>query len=66
MVWVRSRLLEAMRILGLQHTRFYQASTSEMYGKALENSAAGNDAILPPLALRRGQALRLLDHRQLP
>ena len=30
------RLLEAMRILGLQHTRFYQASTSEMYGKALE------------------------------
>ena len=30
------RLLEAMRILGLQDTRFYQASTSEMYGKVLE------------------------------
>ncbi|MDY7000725.1 MAG: GDP-mannose 4,6-dehydratase [Thermodesulfobacteriota bacterium] len=31
------RLLEAVRILGLeQGTRFYQASTSEMYGKALE------------------------------
>ena len=31
------RLLEAMRILGLEKsTRFYQASTSEMYGKALE------------------------------
>ncbi|WGR90803.1 GDP-mannose 4,6-dehydratase (plasmid) [Bradyrhizobium sp. ISRA443] len=29
------RLLEAVRILGLiEHTRFYQASTSEMYGKA--------------------------------
>ncbi|WP_407166035.1 GDP-mannose 4,6-dehydratase [Bradyrhizobium sp. ORS 111] len=29
------RLLEAIRILGLiEHTRFYQASTSEMYGKA--------------------------------
>ena len=29
------RLLEAIRILGLQHrTRFYQASTSELYGKA--------------------------------
>jgi GDPmannose 4,6-dehydratase len=29
------RLLEAMRILGLsQKTRFYQASTSELYGKA--------------------------------
>jgi GDPmannose 4,6-dehydratase len=30
------RLLEAMRILGLRDTRFYQASTSEMYGKAVE------------------------------
>jgi GDPmannose 4,6-dehydratase len=26
------RLLEALRILGLKHTRFYQASTSELYG----------------------------------
>src|SRR5262245_38109550 len=31
------RVLEAIRILGLaQKTRFYQASTSEMYGKVLE------------------------------
>lgn len=31
------RLLEAMRILNLkERTRFYQASTSELYGKALE------------------------------
>ena len=31
------RLLEAIRILGLEHkTRFYQASTSELYGKVLE------------------------------
>jgi GDPmannose 4,6-dehydratase len=30
------RLLEAMRILGLNKTRFYQASTSEMYGNACE------------------------------
>ncbi|HEX5051264.1 MAG TPA: GDP-mannose 4,6-dehydratase [Planctomycetota bacterium] len=31
------RLLEAIRILGLeQKTRFYQASTSELYGKVLE------------------------------
>jgi GDPmannose 4,6-dehydratase len=30
------RLLEAMRILKLKNARFYQASTSEMYGKALE------------------------------
>ncbi len=32
------RLLEAIRILGLsQKTRFYQASTSELYGKAQES-----------------------------
>ena len=30
------RLLEAMRILGLKRTRFYQASTSELYGIAAE------------------------------
>ena len=30
------RLLEAMRLLGLTQTRFYQASTSELYGKAAE------------------------------
>ncbi|MDO9111331.1 MAG: GDP-mannose 4,6-dehydratase [Desulfatirhabdiaceae bacterium] len=31
------RVLEAIRILGLEsHTRFYQASTSEMYGKVQE------------------------------
>lgn len=31
------RLLEAIRILGLEkHTRFYQASTSEMFGKVVE------------------------------
>jgi GDPmannose 4,6-dehydratase len=31
------RLLEAIRILGLkQQTRYYQASTSELYGKAVE------------------------------
>jgi GDPmannose 4,6-dehydratase len=30
------RLLEAMRILRLKDTRFYQASTSEMYGNATE------------------------------
>ena len=31
------RLLEAIRILGLEKkTRFYQASTSELYGKVAE------------------------------
>jgi GDPmannose 4,6-dehydratase len=32
------RILEAIRILGIQHsTRFYQASTSELYGNATED-----------------------------
>jgi GDPmannose 4,6-dehydratase len=31
------RLLEGMRILRLRDTRFYQASTSEMYGNAPEH-----------------------------
>lgn len=31
------RLLEAIRILGLTKTRFYQASTSELYGNAKES-----------------------------
>jgi GDPmannose 4,6-dehydratase len=30
------RLLEAIRILGLDRTRFYQASTSELFGKVAE------------------------------
>lgn len=30
------RLLEAIRSAGLNHTRFYQASTSELYGKVQE------------------------------
>jgi GDPmannose 4,6-dehydratase len=30
------RLLEAMRILGMNKARFYQASTSELFGKAVE------------------------------
>ena len=30
------RILEALRILGLDRTKFYQASTSEMYGKVQE------------------------------
>ena len=30
------RILDAVRLLGLTHTRFYQASTSEMFGKVQE------------------------------
>ena len=42
------RLLEAIRILGLaQRTRFYQASTSELYGLVQETPPARNHT-LPP------------------
>ena len=61
------RLLEAIRILGLEKkTRFYQASTSELYGLVQETPQKRDHAVLSALALRRGQALRLLDHGELP
>jgi len=42
------RLLEAIRILGLEaHTRFYQASTSEMYGNALESPQSERTSFRP-------------------
>ncbi len=60
------RLLEAIRILGLEKkTRFYQASTSEMFGKVQETPQTRNDAVLSALALRRRQGLCPLDHGQL-
>jgi hypothetical protein len=55
------RLLEAIRILGLEGSvRFYQASTSEIYGKVQEIPPR----LLSAFALRGGQALCLLDHAQ--
>lgn len=41
------RLLEAMRILGLQNSRFYQASTSEMFGKVQEVPQTENTPFYP-------------------
>jgi GDPmannose 4,6-dehydratase len=42
------RLLEAIRILGLQHkTRFYQASTSELYGKVQETPQSETTPFYP-------------------
>jgi GDPmannose 4,6-dehydratase len=42
------RLLEAIRILGLEKkTRFYQASTSELYGKAQETPQNENTPFYP-------------------
>ena len=45
------RLLEAIRILGLEKkTRFYQASTSELYGLVQETPQNGDHALLSALA----------------
>ena len=42
------RLLEAIRILSMEkRVRFYQASTSELYGNASRKSAKRNDAVCP-------------------
>ena len=61
------RILEAIRILGLaKKTRFYQASTSELYGKVQETPADREDPILSPVSLRGGEALLVLDRDQLP
>ena len=46
--------------------RFYQASSSEMFGKVAERAAKREHAVLPAQPLRRRQALRPLDHHQLP
>ena len=60
-----TRILEAMREVAPE-ARFYQASSSEMFGQVLEVPADRDDALLPALALRRGEVLRPLHHGQLP
>ncbi len=60
------RLLEAIRILGIEDkVRFYQASTSELYGKVQEVPQSETTPFYPrsPYACR--QALCLLDHGEL-
>ena len=59
------RVLEAIRSTGLvEHTRFYQASTSELYG-LVQNASKRDDAILPKVPVRRGQAVFILDNCEL-
>ena len=60
------RLLEAIRILGLEKkTRFYQASTSELYGLVQETPQKETTPFYPRSPYARRQAVRLLDRRQL-
>ncbi len=60
-----TRILEAMREV-CPEAKFYQASSSEMFGKVQETPQTEIDAVLPALALRRREGLRPLDHGQLP
>ena len=61
------RLLEALRILGMERrTRYYQAATSELYGRRADLSAKRADAVSSAQPLCNGQALRFLDGAQLP
>ncbi|MGB3542506.1 GDP-mannose 4,6-dehydratase [Rubrivirga sp.] len=41
------RILEALRILGLEDCRFYQASTSELYGKVVETPQSETTPFYP-------------------
>jgi len=60
------RILEAIRILGLEKkTRYYQASTSELYGLVQETPQKETTPFYPR-PLRGRHALRLQDHHQLP
>jgi len=61
------RFLDAIKEVGLKDkTRFYQASTSELYGKVQAVPQERKNAVLSPLPIRRCQNLRLLDGHQLP
>ena len=60
------RLLEAIRILGLkERTRFYQASTSEMYGLVQQIPQTEATPFHPRKPLWRGKTLRILDYSEL-
>jgi GDPmannose 4,6-dehydratase len=59
------RLLDAIKETGVR-TRFYQASTSELYGKIQEMPQRETTPFYPAQPLRGRQALRLLDGGELP
>ena len=60
------RVLEAIRILGLEKTtKFYQASTSELYGLVQETPQKRDDSVLSSFALCGFEIICLLDNGQL-
>ena len=59
-----TRILEAIRRSGIK-TRFYQASSSELY-RGCAAASERRHSLPAPQPLCRGQAVRLLDGAQLP
>ena len=59
-----TRMLEAMRE-ACPEARFYQASSSEMFGKVRDGAAERDDPVLPAVAVRGGEGVRALHHGQL-
>ena len=58
-------MLEAVRSVD-PAIRFYQASSSEMFGKVREVPQNEDDAVLPAQPVRRREGLRPLHHGELP
>ena len=60
------RILEAIREAGLvEKVRYYQASSSEMYGKVQGGSSGGNDTILASFSLCLRESIRSLVNGEL-
>jgi GDPmannose 4,6-dehydratase len=60
-----TRMLDAIRIVDPE-IRFYQASSSEMFGRVRTVPQNEETAVLPTQSLRRREGVRPLDHRELP
>ena len=45
------RILESMRILGLMKTKYYQASSSEMFGKQQKNKSQNEQTAFHPMSI---------------
>ena len=60
------RLLEAIRFLGLTKTRFYQASTSELFGLVQETPQSETTPFHPRSPYAVAKDVRVLDSGELP
>ncbi len=56
-----TRMLEAMREV-CPEARFYQASSSEMFGKVQGGPPDRDHPVLPPFTIRRSEGLRALHY----